>query len=269
MLFDYIHAHIPEEFDPEILVRGFETVEKARERRKHRIDVLRRFGRDDEDLIGLLVGCKEHRCESAACPVCLRHFRKWWCSRVTEFMSCREEIVWYSINIVDHRQTYPLGELEKFDPQKMKERLRKQLERSDLSNALVCGGIDVNLTHYEGRAPKWCPHLHLLTSSGAKERIRSALQRHYPNTDDTLRALQIELVKQTIEDRARVCTYSFKATFDERAPAHRGEAYYRKTYPPVPDEYMPELCRALNAWGFGKRLIRRGYSDFLPEMRAR
>ncbi len=269
MQIDYVHAKIPKEYDPEMLVPGFETFKKASDRRTRLIEVLRNSSSSTDDLVRRLVAChQEHRCESAACPVCLRRFRKWWCSRVTEFMDRNEEVVWYSINIVDHRQTYPLGELEKFEPQKMKERLRKQLERSTLSNALVCGGIDVNLTYYEGRAPKWCPHLYLLTSSGAESRIRFALERHYQATDDTLRPLRIEAVKQTIKDRARVSTYSFKATFDKRDPV-RGGGYYRKHYPPVPDEHMPELARALDTWGFGKRLIRRGHSNFLPEMRVR
>ena len=169
--------------------------------------------------------------------------------------------------IVDDDQSFPLGELNRFNPQLMKDRFRKQVDRSELADAIMLGGIDFNLSHFEGRSPKWYPHIYLLTNAGSKEQILSSIKRHYRTTADVRFPVIVRHIESNKKDYAWRATYSFKSLFDEHPK--QNACSWSRNYPPLPAEYLPELSDALDKWGFGKRLIRRGYSELLPEIRFR
>src|SRR4051794_20494501 len=110
-------------------------------------------------------------------------------------------------------------ELNRFNWNHVKDRLRKQIARSPIERAIVLGGFDYAVQKFkDGRHPKWRPHVYLLTQIGGKGLIQSALRRHYPGDKDTPKTVVVTEQKTTDKDLIATATYSFKSYFCERKP---------------------------------------------------
>jgi hypothetical protein len=71
------------ERDPVFLLDGFETYSEVRERSAMLRSVLWRGNRVERQKSLKLHRCrKNRRCGSAACPICIRRFRRWFVSQV-------------------------------------------------------------------------------------------------------------------------------------------------------------------------------------------
>lgn len=69
------------QYDPKHHLNGFETRDQAKARRVALLDCLSRGGRKDRELARKIGRCnREYACESLACPLCMRTFRRWFVS---------------------------------------------------------------------------------------------------------------------------------------------------------------------------------------------
>lgn len=269
MKFDFYSAEIDDNFDPETKLQKFESVEQARDARRQlaqhlsNLDSGRKLGRR-------ISACGLGRCRSAACPRCLRDFRRWWGSQIASYMS-RDPEGWYTVTITPADLFFNIGELNRFRWDLVKDRLRKQVARSDINRALILGGFDYAIQNFtDGRASKWRPHIYLLlTRTGKEERIARALREHYLGDEDTKKTVVVHEQKTEDRDLIRTATYSFKSYFYDREPTidRRGNADTKKS--PLSASQKAELAVLLDRQGFLGRMIRYGDDLSLPLLRTR
>jgi len=256
MNFNYFDTpNPPTEFDPRDSLPGFESVSVADVRRDDLVDILIGGDAAAKKLAHLIGECdKGKRCRSGACPICLRRWRRWHGGTVSELISA-DAVNWWAVSLVPPNLVFPIGKLDSFEPAKFKDRLRKQLERSDISGAVVIGGIDFVVQHFDdGRAPVWHPHAYLLVRKRGKKAIRRALAKLYPSTVDTPRPLRVKKI-----DNAKVLkptTYSYKSKFKQRIPCVDANGNKDTEEKDVAPEHWLELAPLLHEWGIDGRLIR-------------
>lgn len=271
MRFNFFEAPISKEFDPKEKLPGFETFESAKADRTKLIDLLVEFGGPKAIKLAERLGrchSKRSRCRSACCPVCARRFRRWWTSTASELMDASGED-WFVISLVPTDEKYGVGKLHKFKPQRSKDRLRRQLDRSGIGDIVVIGGIDFALQFLEGGKPVWRPHYYLLASGHSKKRIRRKLKHLYSADDHTRKPLVVKAVGKKRSDLLKVTSYTFKMTFEQKAPGFDWSGEMRTIGTPLEDIYYPELARCLHRWGFGQRIVRRNFRDNEARMRVR
>ena len=190
---------------------------------------------------------------------CIRSFRIRWAGIVAREIFERD-LPWSLVTIIPPDLTFSLGKLHNFKPWRLKDRIRKQLERTKISNALVLGGIDLGVENVgiADRQRKWRPHLHFFVCGPDRKSTRDALRRFYPKRKRrrTKRPLHTADVDRTTA--VAVATYAFKSVFDVRTATKdvRGNADTIKTW--LKPGHWRELAPLLDAWGFTSRFFRRG-----------
>lgn len=269
MKFDFISADIAESLDPERLMKDFETSKKARFSRDELIDNLRAAGLTGHALRRILEKCSlERPCRSAACPVCMRQFRRWWCSWVADWI-VNEDYSFNTVSIVSPRHAYPKGELYKFDGKAAKDALRKQLDRGNLKRKTIIGGFDYLLQTFKHGQPKWRPHFYLIMQGKNRPAIKRALDESYSADVDTRKPLVINELKRSDLDAVTVATYSYKSLIQKSAPTKdkRGNKDTFK-YKLDPDE-RAELAVFLHEQGYLGRIYRQGCNGTFRYLRTR
>lgn len=247
MRFDFKNLPLPaKSFDPRRKLEGFETLEEALRRKRRLLSILPADGA----LADKIGHCTSRaRCNSAACPTCTRRFRIRLSSTIARLIA-EDRKAWHCVTLVPPKLSFSLGKLRRFDPRKCKDRLRRQLDRSGLRYAEIFGAFDFDVQTFVNakRGPKWRPHLYILVRGSSKELIRAALARHYPRTASTPVPMKIRKIKK--EDAIKVATYSFKATFNQRAPT-RDRTGNRDTWStPISEAQWAELAPLLDTWTF-------------------
>jgi hypothetical protein len=259
MKFDFREASLRIHGSDHDIVSKIETAEEARKARHRLMAALTECGTTGRNLARRMGACNlVGPCRSAACPVCLRHFRVWWGSEIADYME-RDFGPWFTVNIVPSDQSFPIGELNRFRWNHLKDRLRKQIERSSIQRAIILGGFDYALQEFkDGRAPKWRPHMYFLTQTGGKGVIESALRQHYPADDDTPRPVKVTEQRTTQKDRISTATYTFKSVFYARRPEadQRGNADTNKRA--LAGSHQAELALLLDQQGYLGRMLRHG-----------
>jgi hypothetical protein len=259
MKFDFVKASLDlSNSDTNHVVPKIETVQQAREAHHRLVTALRESGEAGRNLARRIDACRSERCRSAACPVCLRHFRLWWGSEIAAYMD-QGFNSWFTVNIVPSDQSFPIGELSRFRWDHVKDRLRQQIARSDLHRSILIGGFDYSLQAFKGeRCPKWRPHMYFLTQTGGIRRIETALRPYYPRDEDTPRPVMVTEQKTSRTDLIATATYSFKSFFYERRPRadQRGNADTRHQV--LAPARQAELALLLDKQGFSGRMLRRG-----------
>jgi hypothetical protein len=267
MKIDFFKETVARRYDPRNMP-GFETFEEARDHQKLLVEILRVCGTKGRALADVLENCrKDNRCRSAACPICLRRFRRFWCSRVAEYLD--DDLTrWSAASIVPVDLAFPVGELDRFNFVYAKDRLRKQLERSEIRQAIVIGGFDYALQTFKDRAPKWRAHLYFPISA-SKSRVRHALKRYYLPDADTKKPVIVKLLKDDAFTPLKVATYSFKANFYKREPASDPLGNADTSHSELDPNHQAELALFLHKQGFLGRTIRRGHSLDFHKLRTR
>jgi hypothetical protein len=266
--FNFYRAPINEDFDPAKRLLGFETEEQARKKRRLLVSVLLELGDAGRALALRLDDCGFLKCGSAACPVCLRLFRRWWGSTVAEYMA-RDPYYWFTVTVVPP-DVFDVGHLHRFRWRLLKDRLRNQVARSQISGAVILGGIDYNLLHFgDERPPRWRPHLYFLVGGRGQGHIEGAFRRHYPKDEDTPKPVVVTPQRTGEKDLVTTATYTFKARFENRWPCkdRRGNADTHTDE--LASRHQAELAILLDRQGFLSRTIRHGDDRALPALKVR
>lgn len=248
--YDYYAARINPEFDPATKLPGFETFERADQARRELLENLRGIS----SVRLKLKACRDGSpCRSAACNVCLRQFRRFWCSHLAR--QIHEDDIWYATSIVPPLLRFDLHELNLFNLQTYKDRLRKQLLRGLGNDRVVIGGLDISL---HAPSHQWHPHFYLAVHGGSQALITNALKNYYPANLQVPVTVRTKKIGSSVIDALRVASYTFKAGFDCRFPStdHRGNRDSDKD--PLSVEHRAILAAYQHRWGIGGRLIRRG-----------
>ncbi|WP_035970455.1 hypothetical protein [Bradyrhizobium sp. WSM3983] len=268
MKFNFYCAPINEDYDPVEKLPSFETSNQAHKRRRLLVSALPELGEAGRLLASRLDDCSLKKCRSAGCPVCLRLFRRWWGSTIAEYMA-RDPDYWFTVSIVPS-DVFDVGHLHRFAWKLLKDRLRTQIARSQISQAVILGGIDYNLLHFEDdRSPRWRPHLYFLTGGGGQGLIENAFRKHYPRDEDTPRPVVVTAQRTDDKDLVTTATYTFKARFENRRPCKdkRGNADTESDELALP--HQAELAILLDRQGFLGRTIRHGDDRALPALTTR
>ena len=268
MKFNFYSATIDDDFDPAKQLQDFETLNQAHDKRRRLLGALPEFGEPGRALAERLSGCGWFKCRSAGCPVCLRSFRRWWGSTLAEYMA-RDPDYWFTVSIVPP-DLFDVGHLDRFRWHLLKDRLRNQIARSQISRAVILGGIDYNLMHFDDdRPPRWRPHLYFLTGGGGQGLIEGAFRRHYPRDEDTPRPVVVTPQRTGDKDLVTTATYTFKARFESRRPCRDRRGNVDTETDELALHHQAELAVLLDRQGFLGRMIRHGDDPSLPALKVR
>jgi hypothetical protein len=154
-------------------------------------------------------------------------------------------------------ERYPVGELHKFNPAKLNDRLRKQFERN-FPDTVVMGGWDFSLqfSSWDDRNPLWRPHWHLATDA-PRDELKPTLNPFYPGDDFTKHPVVPKKLRLDFESLVTVPSYTAKVTVDR---TNRGMtvtlADYFKKHELTPLQAADIYC-LFDELGFSGRLFRR------------
>jgi len=244
---------IPPEFDVRHLVnagidkRGrrvgaFETLKEAKKESRHRFRLLCEDDTDDEALIlaQMLLACeKRARCESSACPVCVRRRRIQWSAAVLQFLADYDLKDLSFITLINPADALPAGQLHTFGPVAFRNRLRRQLERAgiDKTRCFLIGGID---GEWDAGWSVFQPHTHFITLNITSADLARAI-KSWPSDPDRVR---VRKRLEPINDLPRVVTYLDKSWWPAVARIKNplGIHAHHKRRPP------PEIEREILLW---------------------
>ncbi|MGU5781897.1 MULTISPECIES: hypothetical protein [Aeromonas] len=152
----FMNARISEFIDVESLLPKFETLEACWNEKKVRVKTLSTSSLNSARLLAeKLSDCDEDEpCYSLACPECIRSLRVKKISQLTLF--CEDYTEWRIATFIYYDEM--VRELKQLDISRLKDKLRKQLERAGVTD-IVIGFFEVD---YQSEYQRWMPHFHLL-----------------------------------------------------------------------------------------------------------
>ena len=235
------------------LPRKFETQKEAVKRRDKLVATLAKGTGEDKTTARKLRRCKnKRRCQTEACPICMRPFRKWLLRE--GLMVLEERRYWYACSIVPADLRKPIGELANFDLENYVKAVKKRLERSSgLKDALVIGGVDFSLNTEDNANPVWQPHLYLLIAGLSKKQLKAGLTEVFKGETTSRRPYRLTRVYGP----RGALSYAYKAQFWRRSGyTHNGRANTRNLPLKLPEQR--EITSFFERYRPGDRLILRG-----------
>ena len=210
---------IPPQFDVRLRVkrridkrgrqlRGFETLPEAKRELRHRVRLLASEDHDDGMPVAFsLFCCEEHGpCESLACPRCARTRRIDRSAAILEFLASYPLEDLRFLTLIKPDDAVVVGELHTFNPRRLINRLRRQLERAGISKdrCFVIGGVD---GEWEEGWHVFQPHLHGITWGITNEDLKRLL-KHWPRDPERVR---VRKRLEEFDDLPRIVTYTEKS----------------------------------------------------------
>jgi hypothetical protein len=106
------------------------------------------------------------------------------------------------------------GELEEFEPKRLTERVKRQMQRAGLGEITMVGGVDVSWEEDgDGESEGvWQPHLHMIVAGCSGKAIKEVLDRHYARTAEVPQPRKVQEVK----DAVRQFSYCVKPFWTKR-----------------------------------------------------
>ncbi len=216
---------------------NFETREDAAHESQIRQKALIKEGY--HDLAGKLADCAEdYRCESPACPQCVRIHRRGFYHAVTALSKLHDMANQRTVTLIYYSEALTSEELKDFDPNRLTERVRKQLTRSGFQNPVI-GGLELD---YHEDIGLWIPHFHLLVVDDAEPLI-TLRKKHFKkekrpasesmHTTPTSRAMMVQELKHPPKQLSylckqrwqSICAYIDIVTGKRRTKKYRLELY--------------------------------------------
>ncbi|WP_156292690.1 hypothetical protein [Serratia oryzae] len=199
----------------------FETLAEANAENRTRITILRRVGNKlDEpvclELADRLEGCiKGHPCGSMACSRCSRQRRLRLVNKWLDFFQTHPDYV--MVTLIFYDEMFPNKLLLGWDLNRLKQRLRKQLERIGFEGTIL-GGFEMDY-HRHTQQPdesRWMPHFHLLLPNDpAKIKQLHRYMLRPKNLHCRKGKVNRPMRKDPVVDVVHAFTYCFKAMWQE------------------------------------------------------
>lgn len=196
--------------DPAAWLAGFETEQQASERYAARGRLM--FTRNSMSQPKFYWCTPQSPCDSAACPKCMRAFRRWLVDVGIALLEQQPGPLCVA-SLVHHTLSRPPGRLHEFDLDKAKRQLARHLDRAALGDRVAIDGFDFcycvpfNPTHSH-----WQPHAYVVFQGIERRAVKKALNPFYPKTPNIPRPIKTREVDCLME----ALSYSMKAIFGRR-----------------------------------------------------
>ncbi|MEQ1779359.1 MAG: hypothetical protein ABL863_12530 [Nitrosomonas sp.] len=200
-------------YDIENDLPGFESEEDAANESQIRKKLLLKEinGRQAWDLSWDIAHCATgHRCASPACPKCVRHNRQGFYHAAAVLSKQYSTSNQRTVTLICYSEAMTSKELKDFDPNRLTERLRKQLTRCGFENPVI-GGLEID---YHEDIKRWIPHFHLLVTNDI-EPLVELRKKHFKkekrpasdsmHTTPTSRAMMVQELKHPPEQLSYLC----------------------------------------------------------------
>lgn len=200
---------------------GFETLAKANAENQVRITVLRRVGDklDKPDYLELadrLESCvKGHPCGSMACSRCSHQRRLRLVNKWLDFLMANPNYV--MVTLIFYDEMFPNSQLLDWDMNRLKQRLRKQLERIEFEGPIF-GGFEMDYHRHTQQPGEscWMPHFHLmLPNDPAKLKQLRQYMLRAKNLHRRKGKVNRPMREDPVVDVVHALTYCFKTMWQE------------------------------------------------------
>lgn len=209
---NFISAEVNELIAIKSLLPKFETKKACRDEKKFRIRKLTKAsGFSARGLATKLSDCNEEEpCFSFSCPECIRRLRVKMISRLAFF--CEDYTEWKFATFIYYDEM--VCELDHLDIARLKDRFRKQLQRSKVKDIAI-GFFEVD---YHPEYQQWMPHFHLLVrceNSRSREwqKVRELFEKQQISSDIYIRNRRPVLFKgfkNPLRQVAYICKFMWQ-----------------------------------------------------------
>jgi hypothetical protein len=191
---------------------NFEMYEDVLDRRKRNRKHLRSGNSKQRQVARHLNACRKNtRCETEACRVCLREFRIGWIGEVTKVIVQKPH--WTTCSIITKDLLVPYGSLQTFNLKAAIKRIQKRLERSQISDRIVIGGLDISLNLNSNNLVGWQIHMYLLVEGKNDKVLRRAIKAAFAGEPSAAKPYQF----RAVEDPVEAISYAYKSVFMRRS----------------------------------------------------
>jgi hypothetical protein len=245
---------------------GMETAEEAETSWKLLCKRVRKAGLESSGLAKLLKCSNWTPCLTEACPKCRRLLRE---NLVGE--SCRLDLPNASFiraSLVPDGMTWAPGTLGDVYLTRVIQNVRKRIERSDLADKIIVGGLDVSYNSSSNRVQCLQGQLYLLINSDDKRRVEKEIRDTFEFGSSAYRPISVASVKDG--DFLKCLTYSYKNDFYQRSsylekrPKKDGTPRMRTSPQALSVAQSLELATWLADYAVGSRLILRNIKRVTP-----
>lgn len=247
---------------------NFETFADAKFRAFTLASVLAVGNAEAADLSRRLQGCKKgRRCESGACPVCMRLDRKWFMSHGLTTMEaislragrCANHLDdarrhWTAASIIPAGFSAPLGELGSLSLATKVKTAARCLQRADLDGTRVIGGIDISLNTENNTDHTWQLQLYLLVNQKCTDKLKKTLSNAFTLEPSAKRPLHLRLIYMP----RTALTYVLKSRFELRSGYMVDGKHKLKKQKLANAEHLIELALFLDRGKPTDRLVLKG-----------
>jgi hypothetical protein len=152
-------------------------------------------------------------CDSAACPRCMREFRRWLVDAgITLFEQSHGQLS--AVSLVHYSWSRSPDNLNSFGLPKAKRQTGRHFDRAGVGNLVAIGGFDFSYNQpADGSAPYWQPHAYVILQGIEPEALKQAISPFYPSTAAIPRPIRTRRVTDLME----ALSYTTKAIFFRRA----------------------------------------------------
>jgi hypothetical protein len=189
---------------------GFETIAAVKKESQIRQASLIKVG--NHQLAAKLADCAIYcRCMSPACPLCVRINRRGFYHAATRLSKRHKMANKRIVTLIYYSEAMTSEQLEDFYPNRLKERVRKQLTRCGFQNPVI-GGLELD---YHEDIGLWVPHLHLLVVDDIPAlktlRKRYLAKEKRPTSDSTPESyISRPMLEQDLNDPPEQLSYLCK-----------------------------------------------------------
>lgn len=177
-----------------------------------------------------LAECKgDYRCTSPARPQCGRTHRQGFYHAATPLSNQYDEVNQRLITLIYYSGVMTTGQLKKFDPTRLQQRLRKQFIRCGF-RCPVIGGLEID---YHEDIQRWVPHFHLLVVDDVEaiEKLRSYFKKEKRSMSSVAPSVQYisrPMLVQRLKDSPKQISYLCKQRW-QSIHAYRDKDGKRRT----------------------------------------
>jgi hypothetical protein len=196
--------------DPAEWLSGFENEKQVAERYKARGKLM--FTGNTTSQPNFYWCAEASPCDSAACPPCMREFRRWLVDAgITLFEQLQGQLSVASL--VHYSWSRSPGNLKSVDLDKAKRQMRRHFDRAGLGSLVAIGGFDFSFNQPTTEFTPYCqPHVYVIVQGTQHQELKRALTPFYPSTAEIPRPIRTRRVTDPME----AFSYTAKAIFFRR-----------------------------------------------------